>query len=65
MELKKEGLQKVTSQHLNRNAYLYIRQSTVRQTIEHLKALDVSMIFSNGPLPWAGPRIRLSSLMMI
>ena len=35
MELKKEGFQKVTAQHLNRNAYLYVRQSTVRQTVEH------------------------------
>ncbi len=35
MELKKEGFQKVTAQHLNRNAYLYVRQSTMRQTIEH------------------------------
>jgi DNA invertase Pin-like site-specific DNA recombinase len=35
MELKKEGFQKVAAQHLNRNAYLYVRQSTVRQTVEH------------------------------
>jgi len=35
MELKKEGFQKVAAQHLNRNAYLYVRQSTMRQTIEH------------------------------
>jgi DNA invertase Pin-like site-specific DNA recombinase len=33
-----EAQQKVTTEHLRRNAYLYIRQSTLRQVVEHTES---------------------------
>jgi DNA invertase Pin-like site-specific DNA recombinase len=33
-----EAQQKVTTEHLKRNAYLYIRQSTLRQVVEHTES---------------------------
>jgi DNA invertase Pin-like site-specific DNA recombinase len=33
-----EGHQKITSQHLRRNAYLYVRQSTLRQVLENTES---------------------------
>lgn len=33
-----EGHRKVTSQHLKRNAYLYVRQSTLRQVLENTES---------------------------
>ena len=33
-----EPEQKVTIRHLKRNAYLYIRQSTLRQVVEHTES---------------------------
>lgn len=36
--MKREDHQKVNSSHLKRNVYLYIRQSTVRQVIEHTES---------------------------
>jgi hypothetical protein len=30
-----EAQQKVTARHLKRNAYLYVRQSTMRQVVEN------------------------------
>lgn len=32
---------KIAEQHLNRLAYIYIRQSTLRQTVEHLESQDL------------------------
>ena len=32
--------QKVTTRHLKRNAYLYIRQSTLRQVFENTESTD-------------------------
>ena len=36
--MNSEGHQKVTTSHLKRNAYLYVRQSTVRQVIENTES---------------------------
>jgi DNA invertase Pin-like site-specific DNA recombinase len=36
--MNSEGHQKVTTNHLKRNAYLYVRQSTVRQVIENTES---------------------------
>lgn len=62
MELKKEGFQKVAAQHLNRNAYLYVRQSTVCQTVEHRESTRRQYDLKQRAIAWAGHRIRLSSL---
>jgi len=36
--MSREGHQKVTSSHLARRAYLYVRQSSVRQVIENTES---------------------------
>ncbi|NIO06815.1 MAG: hypothetical protein GTO40_02065, partial [Deltaproteobacteria bacterium] len=36
----REECQKVTASHLKRTAYLYIRQSTVRQVFENAESTD-------------------------
>ena len=36
--MKQDHHQKVTAQHLNRSAYLYIRQSTLRQVVENTES---------------------------
>jgi len=36
--MNSEGHQKVTTSHLKRDAYLYVRQSTVRQVIENTES---------------------------
>ena len=51
--------QKVNAGHLKRNAYLYVRQSTLRQVLENTES---TMLCSNVPLPWAGLWSRSSSL---
>src|SRR3989338_2122475 len=33
-----EATSKITAQHLNRNAYLYVRQSTIRQVVENTES---------------------------
>jgi len=32
--------EKITSQHLRRNAYLYVRQSTLRQVMENTESTE-------------------------
>jgi DNA invertase Pin-like site-specific DNA recombinase len=39
--MNSEGHQKVTTSHLKRNAYLYVRQSTVRQVIENTESTQL------------------------
>ncbi len=36
--MRSEAHQKVTAQHLKRDAYLYVRQSTVRQVFENTES---------------------------
>jgi DNA invertase Pin-like site-specific DNA recombinase len=36
--MNSDGHQKVTTNHLKRNAYLYVRQSTIRQVIENTES---------------------------
>src|SRR6476620_12559620 len=38
MSLNSEAHQKITSAHLSRNAYLYVRQSTLRQVFENTES---------------------------
>ena len=33
-----EGRERVTASHLRRNAYLYVRQSTLRQVLENTES---------------------------
>jgi hypothetical protein len=39
--MSSEAHQKVTASHLRRNAYLYVRQSTVRQVLENRESTEV------------------------
>jgi hypothetical protein len=45
--------QKVTASHLKRDAYLYVRQSTLRQVFENTG----STAYASEPSPSAGRRI--------
>ena len=38
--MSSEGLQKVTGRHLARTAYLYVRQSTMRQVVENTESTE-------------------------
>jgi Resolvase, N terminal domain len=38
--MTREGSQKVTARHLARTAYLYIRQSTMRQVVENAESTE-------------------------
>jgi DNA invertase Pin-like site-specific DNA recombinase len=38
--LSSEAHQKITARHLKRNAYLYIRQSTLRQVFENTESTE-------------------------
>ena len=38
MELTGDRSQKITSRHLRRQAYLYVRQSTLRQVVENTES---------------------------
>ena len=46
--------QKVNAGHLKRNAYLYVRQSTLRQVFENTESTNGSMVFASMRWPWAG-----------
>jgi len=35
---------KITSEHIKRNAYLYIRQSTIRQVIENTESTKLGLL---------------------
>jgi hypothetical protein len=56
-----ETTQNVTARHLSRNAYLCIRQSTVRRSSRIRKAPKGSTACASGRWPWAGGQNRLWS----
>ena len=41
--------QKVKASHLKRSAYLYVRQSTLRQVLENTESAQGRMRFGNRP----------------
>src|SRR5207253_5961147 len=45
---------KVTANQLKRDAFLYIRQSTPRQVLEHTESTARQYGYGSEPLPWAG-----------
>jgi DNA invertase Pin-like site-specific DNA recombinase len=45
---------KVTPRHLERDAYLYIRQSTPRQVVENTESTQRQYAFEIGVWRWAG-----------
>ena len=45
---------KITPGHLKKRAYLYVRQSTLRQVFEIPRAPNVNMRCVSGRLSWAG-----------
>ena len=49
-----DRFQKVTADHLRRDAFLYIRQSSLRQVMETLKARSDSIHCVIGPFHWVG-----------
>jgi len=51
--------QKVTASHLKRNAYLYVRQSTMRQVVEHTESTERQYALRHRALAlgWPGERI--------
>ncbi len=52
--------QKVTPRHLRRAAYLYVRQSTLRQVLENTESTAGSTRCASARWRWAGPRSRSS-----
>jgi DNA invertase Pin-like site-specific DNA recombinase len=38
--MSREGHQKITSSHLDRHAYLYVRQSSLRQVLENTESTE-------------------------
>ena len=50
-----EQHQKVTAGHLKREAYLYVRQSTLRQVFENTESTSASTRSRSGRWPWVGP----------
>lgn len=57
--MEKQAHQKVRAEHLQRNAYLYVRQSTMRQVIEHQESIMRQYALSRRAvaLGWASERI--------
>jgi hypothetical protein len=49
---------KVQPGHRKRNAYLYIRQSTPRQVLEHQESTQRQYGFGNRHCGWAGQKNR-------
>ncbi len=46
---------KVTAGHLERRAYLYVRQSTLRQVLENTESTKRQYALGNERSPWVGP----------
>jgi hypothetical protein len=46
--------QKVSARHLQRLAYLYVRQSTLRQALENTESTAGSTRCASARWPWAG-----------
>jgi hypothetical protein len=51
---------KVTADHLRRDAYVYVRQSTLRQVAKNTTSTDRQYGFPTPPSPWAGNLTRSS-----
>jgi hypothetical protein len=61
MVMDSQAHQKVTTAHLSRLAYLYVRQSTLRQVFENTESTRRhSMRCGSAPWRWAGRLIGLS-----
>ena len=59
--MNSDAHQKVQASHLKRSAYLYVRQSTLRQVFENTESYpSVSTACASARWPWAGPRIASS-----
>ena len=56
MDMEKN--EKVQPEHRNRNAYLYVRQSTLRQVVENTKAGNDNMRCETERWNWDGTRSR-------
>jgi hypothetical protein len=57
------ALHKVTARHLQRQAMLYVRQSTLHQVLENTRsARRANMACASEPLRWDGKPRALSSL---
>jgi len=46
------GHQKVTDSHLQRDAYLYVRQSTLRQVFENTDSWGMALFIRQGFIGW-------------
>jgi hypothetical protein len=52
-------MSKITTEHLARSAYVYIRQSTADQLTHNHESTDAgNMVLSIAPVSSAGPRLR-------
>ena len=51
---------KVTSSHLERDAYLYIRQSTFRQVLENIESTQGNMLWQIAQWRRVGPATRFT-----
>jgi hypothetical protein len=60
MDLTGERTQKITPRHLRRQAYLYVRQSTLRQVVENTEVPCASTRSANALWRWAGRLSRSS-----
>ncbi len=60
------ALQKITAGHLQRQAMLYVRQSTLHQVFENTRRVRrANTLYANERLPWAGSPSSWSSLIKI
>ncbi len=46
---------KIKSQHLRRSAYLYVRQSTLRQVVENTESTKRQYALRQRAVPWMDP----------
>ena len=54
MDLASERSQKITPRHLRRQAYVYVRQSTLRQVVENTESTQRQYALTTAPWRWAG-----------
>jgi len=54
----RRAAEKVTSEHLRRDAYLYVRQSTLRQVMENTTSADRQYGLRQRASRWDGPWTR-------
>lgn len=60
MDLTGERSQKITPRHFRRQAYLYVRQSTLRQVVENTESTLRQYALRNALWRWAGRLSRSS-----